>query len=278
MREWYGGDGNYWYRGNEAGSWGESPVSGGNGGGALITNWSGMSGGWTGEFYKDESGKKIKKYYNPHNGKYYYNNKVGKEVWFEDNEVYVKPILKKVYIDNDQSRMKENLNPYNLSGEIRLAMALSSRKLGVFSGLANYPDAISLELNGNARAVAATNTSPVGVLTKTNNNITGPNSQAFFSGSAGLGTVDASASVIVTNYYIIGPNAENVTMDHFTETFFSGDIGFDVGFSIGTGVSYSSPFQGAHIIGISSSVGVGVSPTLISGGLNGGVMDYYSNY
>jgi hypothetical protein len=165
-------------------------------------------------------------------------------------------------------------SPYNLSGEARLAMAKTPNWLG----LPSFPDAMSIELNGSAGAVVATNTSPIGGLIKLNGNIEGTSAKGYLQGSAGLGTVFASADVVLTQYYIVGPNASKVRMSDFYGAFYSGNIGIDAGISLGAGVSWSSPFAGAHIIGISSSVGVGVSPTVVTGSAYWGQMDFYSNH
>ncbi len=145
-------------------------------------------------------------------------------------------------------------------------------------GLPSFPDAMSIELNGSAGAVVATNTSPIGGLIKLNGNINGSSAKGYLQGSAGLGTVFASADVVLTQYYIVGPNASKVRMSDFNGTFYSGNIGIDAGISLGAGVSWSSPFAGAQIIGISSSVGVGVSPTIVTGSAYWGQMDFYSNH
>jgi len=71
MQDKYG-EGGFYFRGNAPGEWGDSPISGGNGGGAVITNWTGMSSGWTGDYFKDPTGKDRKKYYDLHTGQYYY--------------------------------------------------------------------------------------------------------------------------------------------------------------------------------------------------------------
>lgn len=162
------------------------------------------------------------------------------------------------------------LNPYSLSGEARLALAGGSPILGPMAGLAHFPDAVSVELNGSAGAVVSTNTSPVGVLFKTNRSVKGPNAQSFFQGSVG-----ASANAIITEYYILGKNASSVTMTDFSGYFGSFDLGVDIGISVGAGVSFQRVKNGAYIVGISYSVGVGVGASL---NLTGGVMDYYSNY
>ncbi|MGM0636192.1 MAG: hypothetical protein ACQESK_09010 [Bacteroidota bacterium] len=49
-----------------------------------------------------------------------------------------------------------------------------------------------------------------------------------------------------------------------------------VGISLGGGISWPSPFDGAYIIGVSITFGVGVSPTIISAGAYGGYMEFYS--
>ena len=152
-------------------------------------------------------------------------------------------------------------------------MALSPPSLG----LPHFPDAISIELNGSAGAVVATNTAPIGGLFKLNRNIKGASSNSYLQGSVGIGNVFASADVVITQYYVLGPNANKVTMEHFNGTFYSGSIGIDVGISLGVGVSWSSPRDGAYIIGISSSFGVGVCPTIVSGGAYRGQMDFYYN-
>ena len=145
-------------------------------------------------------------------------------------------------------------------------------------GLPDFPDAMSIELNGSAGAVAATNSSPIGGLIKLNGNIKGSSAKCYLQGSAGVGSVFASAVIVLTQYYVFGPKASNVTMEDFNGPFYSGNIGVDVGSGLGVGVSWSSPFDGAYIIGISSSVGVGFSPTFISGGAYWGLMDFYSNH
>lgn len=169
-------------------------------------------------------------------------------------------------------------SPYNLSGETRLVMATGSTILGPMGGLAHFPDAISIELNGSAGAVVATNTSPIGGLFKMNMNIKGASVKSYFQGSVGVGTVFGSADVVLTQYYIIGPNAGLVSMSDFNGTFYSGNIGVDVGFSLGIGYSWSYPRDGAYIIGMSRSIGFGASPTMVSGGAYWGQMDFYSNH
>ena len=108
-----------------------------------------------------------------------------------------------------------------------------------------------------------------------NPNISGKNAQAYIAGGAGVGTFDASAGILVTQYYVVGPNANKVTMKDFSGTFTSFDIGASFVVDVGVGASFSTPFKGATIIGISTTVGVGFSGTVVSGGISGGYMDFW---
>lgn len=171
-------------------------------------------------------------------------------------------------------KMGKDWNPYDMSGETRLGIGLlSSIPFLNNSGMPHYPDAISLEINGSGGAVVSTNTSPIGGLFKLNSNIKGPVTLAFFQGSIGGGKVGASVNAIFTEYYIIGPNAGAVSMEHFSGYFSSFNASADIGMSIGAGLSSSRPFDGAQIIGISYSLGLGVGGSM---NFTGGILNYYN--
>jgi hypothetical protein len=166
------------------------------------------------------------------------------------------------------------LSPYNLSGKQRLFLYLATSVRGKS---ASFPDAISIEFNKNASGGVSTNTSLVGVMIKKNPSVNGDGG-VFFSSSGGFGTVDASANIRVTAYYFVGKNSKDLEMTDLAGRFTSIDVGGDAIVSAGGAVSFSSPINGAKIIGVSFYVGIGVSTTAISGSFTHGFMDYYKNY
>ncbi len=166
------------------------------------------------------------------------------------------------------------LSPYNLSGEERMLLSFSSSLMGRPLG---FPDATSVEINLKAEAGVSTNTAPIGVLIKNNPTISGSNVMTYVSGGTGVGTIDASATVKVTSFYIVGPNADKVRMRDFSGWFASGSVGGKVIGGVTLGVSVSNPTPGAVIIGFSVDAGVGLSLTGVSGDLSGNIMEYYGN-
>lgn len=166
------------------------------------------------------------------------------------------------------------LSPYNLSGEERMLLFFSSSIMGRPLG---FPDATSVEINAQAQAGVSTNTAPIGVLIKNNPTIIGSNAMTYVSGGVGVGTVDASATVKVTYFYIVGPNAGKVEMNDFKGEFYSLSYGVEVGPVGSIGASVSFPREGTVIIGMSFDVGFGLSASAFSGDASTNIMEFYKN-
>lgn len=159
---------------------------------------------------------------------------------------------------------------YSLSGEARLALA-TLPQLAFLPRMA-FPDAVSIELNFGVGAGSSTNTSPIGGIFKLNPNLKGSFGEAFFQGSAGVGKVGGAVSAKITEYYIVGPTASELTIDDFKGFFLSGEIGVAKGPNLAIGGSLSRPQEGAYIIGVSYSIGAGFGATL---SISGGYLDFY---
>lgn len=104
---------------------------------------------------------------------------------------------------------------------------------------------------------------PFGVLTL----YAGPNAgtMTYGSGSVGGGWIGANVSINTTKYYYWG-NRNDLSLNNFIG-WNSGEINasVSVGLDVGGTISYVKTKSGGYLIGVTTSLGVGVSPSMING-------------
>jgi len=94
--------------------------------------------------------------------------------------------------------------------------------------------------------------------------------KSFIGDTAGLGigSPELALGIEATDLYFSG-NRNSITKATFLGERYEGNLSIDAGVSVGVNFSYAR--VGKHfVIGAGSSLGIGVSPTLIAGNINWG--------
>ncbi len=132
------------------------------------------------------------------------------------------------------------------------------------------PDAVSISLNGDFYCASGGSVGFAGYLIMLNGADVGK-SIGFTDAGGGLGTMGATATFVLTKYYYIGGDINNLFMSDIGGKRTSINIGAGEGIVGGVGLSWMSGHNGDGVIfGISYGVGVGAWGTIIGGNINVG--------